>query len=352
MKPLIGTPVFRVGDARYYWEDVLLAGVLHGEWALLERQVREELGSARRHESTGAPLPSTEIETAAAEFRYARGLVSASEMHAWLDAWGMSAGEWMSFIRRAYLREHAADTVGPNIATFAASPEEIATAMPASFICSGLGARLAKHLAEQVAATERVDLVEDFDTGQTVDALLARFPGDIDISPFGVLEDERLRERRRVVARLEHGYARFRDQVLTPNALDRELQTRHLDWIRVDYRSVAFSRKSLAREAVFCVREDRLDVGVVAEQAGAVLRSASQCLADVSGEIRDRLLAARAGELVGPLRENGGFVIHQIDAKRLPSLDDPDVRERVEASVVERRLAAAVNDLVQWHVAL
>jgi hypothetical protein len=47
---------------------------------------------------------------------------------------------------------------------------------------------------------------------------------------------------------------------------------------------------------------------------------------------------------------DGGYLVHQVEAKRLPSLDDPDVRRRAEESALRHALGAAVNDGVRWEV--
>ncbi|HYL79389.1 MAG TPA: hypothetical protein VEU07_01170, partial [Candidatus Acidoferrum sp.] len=73
MPALSGRRMFSVGATTYVWEDVVLAAVLWGDWAGLEREVRDGLAclhSVEDIEDEDEALPEEEITTAAAEFRY------------------------------------------------------------------------------------------------------------------------------------------------------------------------------------------------------------------------------------------------------------------------------------------
>lgn len=347
MRSLFGRPVLTAGDAQYFWEDVLLASVLRGDWSDLERLVREELDCARRsREGAGEPSPA-EVDAAAADFRYERNLVSAAETYAWLERWGLGAGEWMEWVRRSLARARAGRPPGGGATDLAAAEEEVLLALPVTLVCSGAADRFALALAERAAA-----LAVAGDGGDAAtEAVLARFPADLAARGFGALSAARLRERERVVARAECGLRRFREMVLTPRALHHEVGGRHLDWIRVEYCSAYFPTESMAREAVLCVREDGLALDEVAAGAGTSLRRARCWLEEVERGLRERLLASRSGELLGPVRENGGFLVHRVESKCLPTLEDPEVRRRAEQSALRSALAAAVNDRVRWKVA-
>jgi len=347
MRQLFGRPVFSAGEVEYVWEDVLLASVLRGDWRDLEQLVREELACARFLRESGDEPPRDAVDEAAAEFRYDRNLVSAAETYAWLGRWGLEAGEWMAWIRRALARKRAASRRAQALAECAPSADECAAALPVTLVCAGLASRFLQAAAERAAALRAVGTPDE----SSVHAMLAHVPADLAERGFGELSASRLAERARVAARLEVAIERFRERALTPKTLHHEVDGRHLDWIRVDYSSASFPTEGMAREAVLCVRDDGLELGDVAAEAGTQVVRARRWLEEVDRELRERLLAGRAGDLLGPVRENGGFLVHRIEAKRLPSLDDLDVRRRAEDSALRHALAAAVNDSVRWEVA-
>ena len=348
MKPLNGAPVFSAGESQYYWEDVLLAAIRRGDWPGLEGRVQEELAALRWQRETGTPATQASIETAAAEFRYARGLVSADEMRAWLRDWGLSVAEWMDWVRRDHARTLASSALDAITVDYAPTSAEIAGALPTTFICSEIAADFARELAERAA----VSTVERWNGGTAERNSIGATDTLEVLSCFGSVTTERLHERGAVVGQLDDALAPVRQAVLTPGALHRELDAHHLDWIRVEYRSVAFANEHAAREASWCVRSDGLGLDEVAARAGATISTGSRFLCDVDGELRTTLLGARAGELIGPSRENDCFVLYAIDLKQLPSLEDPEMRQRVEDQVVQRALASAVHDRVRWQVAL
>ena len=348
MRSLFGRPVLEAGDAQYFWEDVLLASVLRDDWSDLERLVREELGCARHFRERADEPSRADVDAAAAEFRYERNLVSAADTYEWLERWGLGAGEWMEWVRRSVARAQAGRRLATASAEFAPTGDEVAVALPVSLVCSGAAARFARALAERAAALASTGPADD----GAIDAVMARFPTDLRERGFEALSEPRLRARQHVVARAEAALERFRQSMVTPKALHHEVGGRHLDWIRVEYCSASFPTESMAREAVLCVRTDGLALDEVAAEAGTTLRRANRWLEEVDRELRERLLAGRAGELLGPVRDNGGYLVHRIEAKRLPTLDDPDVRRRAEASALRNAVAAAVNDRVRWEVTL
>jgi prepilin-type processing-associated H-X9-DG protein len=92
---------------------VVLAGLLWGDWMALEERVRSGLACLARiddlDEDDADALDEADVETAAAEFRYARDLVAAADLEAWLERRGLSVEAWLDFIRRGLLIERWTD---------------------------------------------------------------------------------------------------------------------------------------------------------------------------------------------------------------------------------------------------
>src|SRR3989442_13262363 len=104
MATLSGSRIFTVGGTAYVWEDVVLAAHLWGDWTALEQQVRDGLAClARLDEDDEDGLDEADVDAAGTEFRYARDLVAAADLEAWLDGRGLTVGPGPDFIRRTLL---------------------------------------------------------------------------------------------------------------------------------------------------------------------------------------------------------------------------------------------------------
>jgi hypothetical protein len=77
---------------------VILAGPLWGDWTALQERVRSGLACLATldelDEDEEDALDEANVETAAAEFRYARDLVAAADLEAWLEGRGLSVEAW------------------------------------------------------------------------------------------------------------------------------------------------------------------------------------------------------------------------------------------------------------------
>src|SRR5207247_2310592 len=98
----------------------------------------------------------------------------------------------------------------------------------------------------------------------------------------------------------EESFQRFTRQVLTEEAVRRQIQARYTDWIRFTYSWVGFLDEAMAREALLCVREDGEGLAEVAARARATLYRGQLCLEQLTPSLHDPFLGAREGELLGP----------------------------------------------------
>jgi hypothetical protein len=353
MNSLFGRSVFHVGDEAFFSEDVLLASLRWGDWRALEREARDGLVRTRSLRATGGTLPAAAVEQAAAEFRYAHDLIAADDTVAWLARWGLTTGEWIAFIRGRLLGAEPLPSAGGARPDDESAPTaaEVAAVLPTVLVCSGAFTRLARRLAERAAA--RACLAGTPSEGDAVPAAaeslcLPADSGEVAAHLFAGLDPTWTRERAAVVASLDDVLARLRERVLTPRAVRSVVSGNELDWTRVGYRALHFPDEGMAREAALCVRADGLGVAAVAAAAGVAMREERRWLDDVPTWLRDAIRAARPGELVGPLRVNGGFALYHVDSKWPPQLDDEEVRRRAEERAVERAVGRAVNEHVRW----
>jgi hypothetical protein len=288
--------VFSVAGTVYTWGDVISAAKARGEWQEVER------AAAARVAASGEPDPDTVAE-AGRRFRRQRDLLAADDLEDWLASWGLTPDDWWDYVRGSLARE------GGAALRALGGPPERAVAVEA--ICSGFLERAARRLAEDAAlaaaAGERVELA--------------------DLAPLG--------ERRRAAA-------------ARPDALEREVEARRLDWTRFECDVLEVLDSNVADEAALCVRVDGQELAKVAAACGGAVTRLEVVLAEAGPELAPHLLATREEELVGPLEVNGAFALLLVRRRTPPSLEDPELRQRAEAEAVRRAVARELRTHVRW----
>jgi hypothetical protein len=351
MRTLAGRALFTLGADAYTWEDVVLAGCMWGDWTALEARAREGLACLARLDDlddAAAALDEADVDAAAEEFRYARDLIAAADLEAWLNARGLSVDDWMDYLRGALLRRRWADELADLREEYELDEDEVAHAVLSEAICSGvaaeLGARLAARAAMHARALETGAAPEPAPLAPDVDARVARaLPG---------LTPAERGQRLSVLARLEAAWQRFTDEAAPASALRALVAARGLDWMRLTTVAVLAPDPDVARELTLCVREDGRRLEDVAADAGLTARTGETWLEDVPAELRDALVAAQAGDLIGPVETSDGHAVLTVVAKRLPAEDDPGVRARAERALLARTVERETTNRVRWHETL
>ena len=343
---------FTVGEAGYRWSDVILAAMRGGEWAEVEEAAARGLACQRQARAEEIVADSAGRAKAAADFRYARGLVTAEEMTGWLARWGLTAEDWRGWVDRDLLRARWAGTLAEIEARHPIAVDEIAAAAWVEAVCSGALPRLAQTLAGRAAALAAVR------EAGTPDKLVAAPTGEADRlaevaqyalgATLGVDCPERLAH----FAEADEAFEVFRARVLTPAVIAAAVEARRLDWIRLDLAIARFASESAAREAVCCVREDGVALAEIAREAGATLTESRVLLAEAPAGLRSQLLGAEPGDLLGPLPVDGGLLLVAVHAKTLPDAIDPNVKQRAETQVLEGAVRREMEARVHWRMML
>lgn len=298
-------PVFGAGDYDYRWADVVAAARHWSRWSELERRTADGLDALAQ---LPEKIAQAELDEAMQAFRYARSLIAAEEMEAWLEHWGLQAKDWSGYLRREIARTRA---TGESTA----SPAEKDVWTEA--VCSGALVESAHHLAALVAAAEAGGVE----------------PGPVDSD----------------LARMEEEHASFVQSALTPETAAKALELRNADWVRLSYTALEFPQAAMASEAALLVREDGLSAEDVAGRAGVPLHERHAFLEEVEPELTEPLLSAPTGELVGPLPVANGFALVCVNEKVAPTLADPVIQERLQEEVPRRALEREVRNRVRWH---
>ena len=228
-------------------------------------------------------------------------------MEAWLEHWGLSHGDWSSFLTRSLARSRQPGSGGT------AREEDVGV----EAVCSGALAELARDLAARAAAAEAN----------------GAGPGPVETD----------------LAQMDEALAEFTLGALTPQTQAKTFELRNADWVRISYTALVLPESSMASEAALCVRDDGLGMAEVAERAGVSVVERESFLEEVDPDLSKSLLSAPPGELVGPLRVQNGFALFRVNEKIAPTLDDPAIQDRLEEEVPRRALEREVRNRVQWH---
>jgi hypothetical protein len=353
MPALAGQRIFTVGGVSLAWEDLVLAGCLWGDWPDLETRVRDGLAClARLDEDDEDALSEDDVEAAAAEFRYARDLVAAADLEAWLDRRGLTVDAWLDFVRRSLLRERWADDLEGVRDEYEIEADEVAEALECEAVCGGLAADLAARLAGRAAIHARDAAGAGDALDQEAEALAAAVPEHLLARALPDVPPGVRRERLRALARLEAAWRRFAAAAASPEALRALVSGRRLDWMRVGVQTVTAPDEDVAREIAMCVGVDRRPLAEVADEAGLGAATAELWVEDMPETLRDVLIGAQPGDLLGPLAVKDGYLVALVGTKRLPSEDDPAVRARAEHALLARIVDREVTDRVTWHETL
>ena len=136
---------------------------------------------------------------------------------------------------------------------------------------------------------------------------------------------------------------------VTDEALEHEISLHLLEWLHVEGSTLAVALEDTAREAALCVRDDGRALEEVARDCGTEARPLDVYAGDLDPELTSALVAAREGELVGPVRVEPGFVLMLVERKTPPAADDPAIRARAEERIARRAVERALLEHVEWH---
>ena len=340
---MFGRTVFTAADQTFLTDDLILAALSDGRWDVLRHHVRAalELDHARGG-AQDAELDAAS-DQAAADFRYARDLISAEDTTAWLLARGLSVEDWYDALRRRHLEEEA--RARPIMPPAPPDPSDFVKSVWAEFVVSGMAAELAELLARQAVAQALLP-------GEPPAPDPAALAEDLALvrEHFPHLDDAEARTRLGRLMTLASAVSRLAEVALTPEALRKELEHRALDLVHLSCEVALFDDAPRAREAALCVREDGLSLAEAAEEAHTEVQEAELWIDELPPELRTPLRSAGPGELLGPLAWEGQPALVYVHQKHRPSLDDPDVRERLEQGLLDRTLEERMEALVTWQL--
>jgi hypothetical protein len=293
--------LFAVGGDVYGWDDAVALAKLRGDWDRLAEQVRAGLAALAALGARDEAPSEEEVDAAGRRFRYERDLLAADELADWLERHRLTVEDWHAYLSRALARDRlpAADR--------GVLEEEVDAVVWAEGVCSGRLQELTRELAARAA-----------------------------VSPGAPLDQ------------LDPAFDEFCTAAVDEAAEAREVEANRLEWLRFRYDAVIAEEEGAAHELVLCVRSDGDSLAAAANRADLELLEDDCWLDEVESPLAARLLAAKAGELVGPVAVEDGYVVAHVVEKTAPSLDDEAVRERAHAAAVTRAVSRVVAERVVW----
>ncbi len=266
---------------------------------------------ARAREAGEAP-PDDAVEARANEIRYERNLITAEEAESWLSARGLTYDALLDHCRRELLRE--AEAAVADRARGLVPPEREADFL-AYLVFSGELDGQARELARRLVVSD----------------------------PDGDLSPDRLRS-------VEASYRRHLSALTAERERERVLALLRLPLTRVDVEVLDAPSLDAAREVVLCLRQDGADTAALAAETGYPHARASPFLDDLEDDVRDALLSAAPGDVLEPVEEPPRVRVFRLRSKREPTLEDPEVRERVDQRIVDAHFAERVARTVRWRL--
>jgi hypothetical protein len=314
--------------------DLILLGLITGAWPRFEGEVSRGLVLERDGAET---VGTTEVSARATQFRYSHRLLSASEFTSWLAARSLTVADLAGVLRRALLRERVLEGAGLDSGG-KARPDELAGVLRAEALCSGILGELAAAAIEVMAAAHRLGrlgsvVAADMGVEATVGIALG-----CQAAGLAALGAGGLRRRVQRLWSYEDARSALREQLAEPIALRRQLAGHGLDWLRLEGRRLRFAAEDAAREARALMTDDGLDADAVGAIAGVAVTSESLYLDEVPGQAAVALAAVAAGEVGTPWLQNGEWNVLAVNAKTVPSAEDPVLRERATEELLTEAL--------------
>ena len=351
-RALFARTAFSVGADAYQWRDIVLASMVSGEWQMAKVATRRGLVAAAHARAAGVTLPDAAIDDAMRAFRYERNLASASATEAWLARWQLSVSDWRESLRRAHLLERFRDVLrGLTLTGEAFDREALRAALHADAVCASLYDRLARSLAARAAAHVRVCSDSAASDGGAPAVLheghLEKAMSRVDLEFLGLTADE-ARVRLTTFSAWQASLPRFHRLVLTDARLRQRIEARKVDWTRFACRLAFFPDRDMASEAVLCVRDDALNLADIAVAAHVPLVEKRFSLDEAEPTAKVPLLAARAGDIVGPIAIGAEWVVFEVREKRSPSEADSAARRRAESELLADGFEREIERSVRW----
>jgi hypothetical protein len=334
---LLAATVLEVADRSLTGRDLLAAGVVSGRWQELESELAHGLGLV----AVCAP-PTSEVSDEVRAFRLERKLLSAEDMRSWLRSRGLTMSDVRAAARRAAARRAGGEAQASRSA-------DLSLTLTAEAIWTGALREVGWWLADRLlsAAAGNVNIepapLQRTQVQQLVYAEARTIAGAR--SPESGLERGR---RLAWLVALDDAHRAWQERVSDTADVARLLRARELDWCRLELDEFRLASSGAAAEAKRQLAEGG-DPRRIAADANATVQPRSLVLADAAPEHARILAGALAGEVSGPLIEDGDHVVFWVRERYAPSADQEDMVVRATAELLADAAELLRAGRVRWH---
>ncbi len=345
--------IFRAGDRVYTWSDIISASLYFGNGAGLLERVEQGLAAAAYAEERGASLGPVDLLAAANEVRYSLGLISQDDAAAFFDAWGLGFEDLCDYAARSHSRRRYGDDLDALLVAHRPPLSEVKAALWQEAVLSGSLRLLARSLAERVAywresSREGAPVVDREERESELERFAAERESSSETVESWLERWECSRAWLDELIEIDVLYQRDMDHITTPKRRQDTLTIHRIDLMRVEGELAVFADLNVALEVHMCVVQDGEPFGEVVTRAGSRLLTLKAFLADLSPPLKQALLSAMEGELVGPVEDGTKYLLSNVNRKLYPELSHPRVLERVDELLLDDFFSALIDRQVEW----
>jgi len=343
--------VFSCGSKDYTVRDVIDAAHFRGELEPLWSGLLAGVKAEEMARETDLELDDAELDSAAIAFRYQYDLITAEETEKWLEQRGLSLADFSDYFARAqWALEMRGKVKAPQIPVVSASAEQ-RDLLAAELTLSGELDRMANRLAWRVVAMAKGEQGEKDACRSAQRDLFFKRAG----LSAGLVADwlHGLGREESWLGEMASMEANYRDEctrVLTTSQREREMTSLRLPLTRFDVEMIELESRDAAREAFMCVRDDGMSMSEVAREGQYPFHQTEMVLEQISDDLQQKFLSLTPGSLLEPTPREDGFLLTKILDKKEPSLDEPEVLERVDRRILERHFTELSSGRIQWRI--
>ena len=337
LEGMMAAVVLEVDGHELTGRDLVAAGVVSGRWQRLESELSEGLGLV----AAQSP-PTADIGEEVRALRLERRLLSAEDMRAWLHPRALAMRDIRGVAARAVVRRLGGT---PQAITAA----EVAAALPAEAICTGVVSELGWWLADRLlsakaTAASAAAISLDDTRIQRLTLAEARTAAGATSRESGVDRARRLAW----IAALDDAHRPWEAGVAEPRALARRLRERELDWCHFELDELHLASPGAAAEAARQLAEGT-DPGEIAAAAGVPIIDRHVVLADAAPPLARALVGAVVGDVAGPWSEGNEHIVARVRERHAPEDADEPLVERARAELLAEAAERLRAGKVRWH---
>lgn len=335
--------VFTAASTSFCVRDVIDAASFRGEVEPFYIDLlagREAENEARER---GLEAEEGALDDAAVAFRYRYDLITAEETEQWLEARGLTLTDFSEFFAREHWAKGAAAKANVHRKSFVDATPDERELLAVELTLRGELDRMATRLAWRVAVRES-GRGGEFEASE-IEAERQRAALDDSLDQLGRSEDW-LND----VVGLELGFRKKCETLLTAESRQREMSALRLPLTRFEVEMIELESRDAASEAYLCIRDDGMSMEEVASEGRYPFHQTDMVLEQIEEDLQQKFLSLTPGSLMEPTPREDGYLLTRILHKKEPTLDDADVRARVDERILDRHFADLAAGCVRWEI--